>query len=468
MNGRDRLSLWVSAAAIGLGVLMAGCGGAGDRAAAEAETIRSSDGILAVVVPAGAAGDGVQVEVAQIAEADLPPSLRAADSATFGYELSPDGAEFAEPLTLEFRIDPAQLGIDLPEGAVPFGLLLTENAAGELESVADAVLGREDGMVVARGHLSHFSPAYLHISNREVIGLRPQVVDLTVGEAVHVEVAWGTVESGLSHTGGLELDFPTVEWSAIPPFAIADRLGGMDLITGPDIVKSVSCNAPTSGVLEGAFSVHLEPTSEGLEVAIENAFDEFHFLGNPTLAQSFDLAGDGSCKGGSTAGSSSSTTTTTEALPYGMGPPGVDPPDDWKEGSFGPATYHSGAFNIVGLSFDPTNGYFDITFDEDSEGFDPGDGWVHVEVTFIQEIDNRMAMIYRDTGGGPDWYMVGSFGNEPPANAVLQVVWLQANVLRFIIEGIDVTNIAGWEAFSLVRTGNDDTYEDATARQPGG
>ena len=35
-----------------------------------------------------------------------------ADAAMVSYELSPDGAEFSDPLAIEFRVDPTELGLD--------------------------------------------------------------------------------------------------------------------------------------------------------------------------------------------------------------------------------------------------------------------------------------------------------------------------------------------------------------------
>ena len=113
-----RLSVTLGAAMAALLVAIVGaCGGGGDDVTFDGETIRSSDGVLTVQIPTGAAAEGVEIEVTRIAEGELPPELQDVDGVVVvGYELGPDGAQFSQPVTLTFRVDPADHGIDLPAG----------------------------------------------------------------------------------------------------------------------------------------------------------------------------------------------------------------------------------------------------------------------------------------------------------------------------------------------------------------
>jgi hypothetical protein len=263
-----------------------------------------------VVVPAAAAADGITVEVALIDEKDIPLALQGSNSVVVGYELSPDGAEFSEPLAINFRLDPVELGLDLADGAVPFGLLITENAAGEFEGVANAVFGRDDGMVVARGELVHFTPAFVILSEWFAVALIPDAVDLAVGQTTQVEIALGVkglFGSGLASETGHQLKdigIEEIEWSAIDPFSatkgsVASRDTGL-----------ISCHSPTAGVVTDAFRVTLGQKL-GLVGAVAIIFDQLDDLGLAGLGAPVELAGDGTCTGGSVTSTSTSTSTST-------------------------------------------------------------------------------------------------------------------------------------------------------------
>lgn len=302
---------WRSAVAVAFALLVAACGGGDDASAIEGETVRSADGVLTVEVPPGAAADDVAVEIALIAEDDIPAALQSADSVVIGYELSPDGSEFSEPLVITFRLDPTDLGVELDDGAVPFGLLLTQDAAGEFEGIEDAVFSREDGLVVARGEVAHFTPAFLVLSEMFAVALIPDAVDLTVGETTQVEIALGFKTilggSGVASQVGKQLkdfDLSRIEWSAKDPFSAAKGA------VASEDTGSVTCHSPTAGVVLDAYKVTIAPEL-GVAGAVAIIFDQLEDLGMAHLRQQIELAGDGTCTGGSVTSTSTSTSTST-------------------------------------------------------------------------------------------------------------------------------------------------------------
>ena len=188
---------WVGAAAAAalVAALLAACGGGEDGDSFEGATAQSEDGVLTVQVPEGAAADGVEVEIVRLEGDDLPSELQDASVPVVGYELSPDGAEFSEPVVVTFRLDPGDLGIDLADGAVPVGVLLTVGSSGELEGLANGRLSRDGDAVVARGELTHFTPAIIVLSEA-VVTLSPQAVTLAVGQSIEARVTAANRKTG--------------------------------------------------------------------------------------------------------------------------------------------------------------------------------------------------------------------------------------------------------------------------------
>lgn len=284
-------------------LLVVACGGGdsdgdGDDGGSFAgTTVRSEDGRLTVQVPDGAAPDGVEVEIALIEDDDLPSELRDAEGlGVVGYELSPDGAEFSEPLTVTFSLDPAELGLDLPEGGVPLGWLVTRDAAGEFAGLEGAELSREDGMLVARGTIAHFTPAFLVLKRDQAVALVPDNVDLAVGETVDVTVIAATRGVGLiplTEVFGVR-DWNRIDWTATAPFSVDRNRSGP-----AQIGATVSCSQPTDDVVVDAFEVRFRG-------GLATGFEASDIFGDSTVGASlFRLAGDGTCRGAATPGPSS-------------------------------------------------------------------------------------------------------------------------------------------------------------------
>jgi hypothetical protein len=288
------------AAVAATAVVLGGCGGGGDDrgddASFEGETVTSSDGVLTVQVPAGAAPEGVEVSITVLEEGDLPSEFQEADAdevVIVGYELGPDGAEFAEPVVVTFRVDPGEIGLDLPEGAVPVGVLLTENAAGELESV-EGELRREDGDVVAQTTVTHFSPAIVVLSGRMALVLNPQRKELEVGAIFRSDVRVRDLSTG---EAGSFADIPEMasgdffgehEWEAMAPFSIRT-------VGTPDLEATISCNARTDGWMSDAYGVLVAARRTGAEL-VAALFGFVNLSGqSSTAVLGVRLVGEGKC-----------------------------------------------------------------------------------------------------------------------------------------------------------------------------
>jgi hypothetical protein len=222
-----------------------------------------------VQVPNGAAPDGVEVSIAALEDGDLPAELQDVDAVGVGYELSPDGAEFTEPLAVTFRVDPDELDLDLPERAMPLGALLTTNTAGEFERIGGAVLSREDGMVVARGTMAHFTPAFLALpGGNSAVVLQPETVRLAIGATVRVVVLAANAGEGL------------VPVEEIPGFFVFDEEGSvvspfsaMKLAVDDVSDATISCSASTHrAVVVDAYRVQITPTGLGTAGGFANVF----------------------------------------------------------------------------------------------------------------------------------------------------------------------------------------------------
>ena len=139
------------------------CGGGGDGGkvviGVEGGVVTSDDGKLALDIPAGALDEEVEITMTAVPVDDLPEELREVSGPGPAYLLEPDGLEFDEPVAVKLELNRSELD-DVPEDGVVAYLLLTQNADGEIESLAEpaieATLGEETFAV--RGELSHFSP----------------------------------------------------------------------------------------------------------------------------------------------------------------------------------------------------------------------------------------------------------------------------------------------------------------------
>jgi hypothetical protein len=152
----------------------------------EERTHTSDDGILTIVVPDGAGADDVTITAAE--QADLPAELAALTAPVYAYELSPDGAEFSEPVQVTYRIPVADLP-PMPDGGVPWILLVSATTDEELELYEDIEISREGDEVLVTGTTMHFSNTVAVVDNVEIwLESNPDPVSVPVGASFGVRV----------------------------------------------------------------------------------------------------------------------------------------------------------------------------------------------------------------------------------------------------------------------------------------
>lgn len=275
-------------------IMLGACGGGGDDggddASFEGETVTSSDGVLTVQVPEGAAAEGVEVTVTPIEAGDLPSELRAADAdgvVIVGYELGPDGAEFAEPLAVTFRVDPGEVGLELPEGAVPLGALLTENATGELEGLAGAELSRDGDLLVAQATVTHFSPAVLVLSETLAVKLTPPRVELDRGQMGTLVLSAEHPQTAEPVDLDIRADLTEIRWTATPPFTVVNN--------SPALSGSISCTARTDGWVEDAYQVLIPGEKTVWDLKAQIFLGGLDLFGLNSEPLGIRLASDGKC-----------------------------------------------------------------------------------------------------------------------------------------------------------------------------
>ncbi len=155
----------VAVVAIAAVVLVAvGCGG-GEEAggtfilAEQGGTVTSEDGKLTLEIPAGALSGDITAVVTSVAADEPPQELRELAQGGPAYRLEPDGLELSLPITVSLRLAEEDLSPDHPEDGTLAYLLLTQAADGqpELLDELETEASLDDGSVVVRGKLSHFS-----------------------------------------------------------------------------------------------------------------------------------------------------------------------------------------------------------------------------------------------------------------------------------------------------------------------
>lgn len=154
---------------------------ASDGASTSDVTVTSDDGALTVTVPAGAGPSDVTITAieAPAAFADLEGV-----SVLAAYELGPDGAEFSEPVTIEFHLPE----IEGDSGPLPIPMVSTADGAG-FELLGSSVVTVHDSGTVVRGTTTHFSTFVLGIQESRVsgVGLSPADLGLAIGASGRFE-----------------------------------------------------------------------------------------------------------------------------------------------------------------------------------------------------------------------------------------------------------------------------------------
>ena len=147
-------------------VLSASCG---DGAGSDSDVVMatSRDGVVAVTAPEGVTADGVAVEVTPVAE--LSPTMAEVAAAGFTvleYDLTPDGLELEEPITITFTVDRETLGLE--EGVLPFALLVSGTDDGVYEGYETINVVVDGDLVTVFGQTTHFSSVTMIVGGESI------------------------------------------------------------------------------------------------------------------------------------------------------------------------------------------------------------------------------------------------------------------------------------------------------------
>lgn len=278
--------------------------------------VASADGIVTVEVPAGAAPGGIAVTVDAGDPGSLPQELRDSGLPVFVYELGPDGTQFAEPVTVTFRIPAALAGFD-PAVGMPLAVLASRSGDELLDPYESVDISLDGDVLVVSGSTDHFTEAVAIVSGVSLsLVTRPSPVKVGVGQIFHALVSNILDYQKAREASGENRSVKVLYKSKVPITTLSPIFDG--------IVGEFRCDDETGGVLPDAITAELRDTFRGSPD--EHIDTVLHAIGlgglfsNPegsTLVATFHA--DVECTGLSTA--------TTSTLP-----PGDDPEGDGKNG----------------------------------------------------------------------------------------------------------------------------------------
>lgn len=217
----------------------------------EGVSVTSSDGIVTVEVPAGAAPDGVTVTVDAGDPASLPQELRDSGLPVFVYELGPDGTQFAEPVMVTFRIPAAVAGFD-PAVGMPMAVLASRSGEGLLDLYASVDVSLAGDVLVVSGSTDHFTQAVVVLSGVSLsLVTRPSPVKVGEGQIFHALVSnFPDYEKAVEASG--ENRGARVLYRSKAPVT------SLRLID--DFIGEFRCDGETDGVLPDAITAEVRRT----------------------------------------------------------------------------------------------------------------------------------------------------------------------------------------------------------------
>lgn len=248
----------------------------GTTQSSEETTYASDDGVLTIVVPAGAATDGITIAPAD--QADLPAELAALTVPVYAYELSPDGTEFSEPVQVTYRIPVADLS-PMSDSGVPWVLLLSATTDQELELYDTIEISREGDEVVVTGTTTHFSHSVAVVDNVEIeLESNPDPVSLPVGASFGVRIdnvkGLSTLVRRGAHTEGVLNWF----YGSKTPVTFVEEVGDGALYT---------CTSVSDGFVPDAFTADVQLNNDTFDSTIRYGDAFLAIFGDIDLANMF-------------------------------------------------------------------------------------------------------------------------------------------------------------------------------------
>jgi len=153
-----------SVAVVMLLTAILGCGTSGGSGtvteridADDGGSITSDDGMLTLEIPAGALAEDTRITIQEVDAGDMPDEFADLGEG-MGYELTPEGLTFTEPVAVSLALDPASLEADSGDSYEVYALLSwsEENGMEPLQNLVMEI-SHGEGETTLRGELSHFS-----------------------------------------------------------------------------------------------------------------------------------------------------------------------------------------------------------------------------------------------------------------------------------------------------------------------
>ena len=451
-----------------LAVLGASCGTGDDPTG---ESVTSSDGIVTVEVPAGAAPEGVTVTVDVGDPGSLPQELRDSGLPIFVYELGPDGTQFAEPVTVRFRIPAALAGFDAAAG-MPMALLAGRSGDAPLDLYASVDVSLDGDVLVVSGSTDHFTDAVVIVSDVPLsLATLPSPVRVGVGQFFHAIVSnIGDYQQAVEAKG----EGARTLYEAKSPISVVRLIDG--------IVGEFRCNDATNGVLPEAITAEVRRTFSRPDAELRENLQE------PNLFQFVLFSGDifGIFEGREVVATfhadvectPSTTTTTTTAAPSGTGgqqstttesPTGSDPKGDHedresnkaKEGE-GEAADIKSVLHVLGDSGE--NCFIIEVYGDGETAADAGTYLIQIEVVDPESEGGGWGADVQIRSGTPEAGFVLSglldSGRDRLEGAEVSVMWINGNTMKVTVAGAGTA--LGVESFNvlIISSSTDGNFSD--------
>lgn len=117
-------------------------------------TLISDDGLLTVIIPAGALVDSLQLSISPASEKDLPSRIASAIVPTNIYRLSPNDLSFSTPVSVQLRVTYVAIGDGF---ATNLPLLTTASTNVSLAKNQHLEIDEDSGTAMLSGEIDHFS-----------------------------------------------------------------------------------------------------------------------------------------------------------------------------------------------------------------------------------------------------------------------------------------------------------------------
>ena len=230
-------------------------------------SVTSSDGIVTVEVPAGAAPEGVTVTVDAGDPGSLPQQLLDTGLPVFVYELGPDGTQFSEPVTVTFRI-PAALAEFDPAVGMPLAVLASRSGDGLLDLYGSVDISLDGDVLVVSGSTDHFTEAVVILDGVELsLVTLPSPVKVGKGQIFHALVSNILDYQKAFEATGIDNFVEVLYKSEAPITTLSPVIDGIDeRLAAAGGVGQFRCDGETGGVQPDAITAEIETSYDELVI----------------------------------------------------------------------------------------------------------------------------------------------------------------------------------------------------------